>query len=215
MGAFCVNVHIRTDNQKALVRELQMLPIGGCWVMPANGKWAAICEERASSQDSEWICDLSGKLSERLQTSAIAFLIHDSDIFCYWLFDRGELLDEFNSCPDYFEAIDDAERQRSQGRPEILLRFCPPGRKQQDLEHVLREKPVFAEEQAAALAELFGIDVDRVYLDFQYIGEDQTPEELGAVFVGDDRPAGEKPRGGGRLSLFQPDDEDDVDEEDR
>lgn len=208
MGAFCVNVHIRTDDQNALVRELQALPIGGCWVLPEKGKWATVCEERASSQDSEWICELSGRLSERLRTAAIAFLIHDSDIFCYWLFDRGELLDHFNSFPDYFEPVDDAERQQSRGRPEVLLRFCPPGRKEQEVESALREKSVFAEEQAAELARVLGIDSERVYLDFQYIGEDQTPEELGAVFVGDEPPAGEKPWGGRRFSIFQPDDED-------
>ena len=102
VGAFLVNVHVRTDDHEKLADGLRALPIGGCWVAPSANGWATVLEERASTQDDQWIRKLAAAASREAQAATIAFLVHDSDIFCYWLFDRGELLDEFNSCPEYF-----------------------------------------------------------------------------------------------------------------
>lgn len=223
MGSFVVNLHVRTKDHDALVREVADLRLGQCYVAPPKKGWASLYEDRLSSQDDAWIRQLGSELSGRLQSPAIAFLVHDSDFVCYWLFDKGELQDEFNSCPDYFGddfgGSGDVETLR--GRPDVLLRYCRRGVKLTDVESVLEQEPIFAEGQLEELARLLGIDIERAMADFRYLGQDIDPDEIGAVFTGtdgdnDDAPAdappfGRSPRAGG-LSVFGAEDDEALDE---
>ena len=107
MGLFCVNLHFRTSDDNAVSAALKQRGVSRCQVVPAANGWTSLYEEQASQQDDERIRDLARGLSDDLHVAAIAFLVHDSDVACYWLFDNGQLLDEYNSYPDYFDA--DAE----------------------------------------------------------------------------------------------------------
>ena len=122
MGLFCANLHFRTTDDKALSASLNRRGVTRYRVVPAKGEWTSLYEERASQQDDGRVRDLAGGLSEDLHVAAIAFLVHDSDVACYWLFDGGRLLDEYNSCPDYFEtAAMGAERKTiAHLQPETL-----------------------------------------------------------------------------------------------
>src|SRR6185436_11994097 len=153
MGAFLVNVHVRNEDHGSLMEALRELPVDRGWITPAKNGWASVYEERASTQDDAWIRELGGSLSGKLDARTVAFLVHDSDFLCYWLFDRGELVDEFNSCPDYFDD-DGGDRSVSTavGRPDLLLPFCRPGTRLRDIERILAQDPTFAESQLEELA---------------------------------------------------------------
>jgi hypothetical protein len=60
----------------------------------------------------------------RLQRPVVAFIVHDSDIFLYWLCDGGKELDRYNSAPGYFT---DKETPPEGGNPETLAVYCRPG----------------------------------------------------------------------------------------
>src|SRR5438105_4902268 len=107
MGAFIVNLHVRAEEREGLVLAMRELAANRSWVTAPKDGWVSVYEERASTQDDDWIRELGAELSGRLDTTAAAFLVHDSDFLCYWLFERGDIVDEFNSCPDYFEDDDD------------------------------------------------------------------------------------------------------------
>src|SRR5579872_7298534 len=126
MGLFCVNLHFRSTDDKALAAALDRRGVQRYRVVPAKNGWTSLYEERTSQQDERWIRDLAGKLSHDLHVAAVAFLVHDSDIACYWLFDDGRLLDEYNSCPDYFDAGGRGSGP-SGGQTDILIRYCQPG----------------------------------------------------------------------------------------
>src|SRR5829696_2694227 len=111
MGLFCANLHFRTEDDRALSAALERRGVARYRLLPAGNGWTSLYEERASRQDDDWIRDLGGGLSQDLQVAAIAFLVHDSDVACYWLFDGGRLVDEYNSCSDYFD--DDADPDES------------------------------------------------------------------------------------------------------
>src|SRR5262245_44835179 len=134
MGLFCVNLHFRTTDEQGLSAALKNQGVANYHVLPAKNGWVTLYEERASMQDDEWLQELASGLSQELQVPAIAFLVHDSDVACYWLFDDGQLLDQFNSCPDYF---DDGALGRGQsqlgGQPDVLLRYCRSGVTEDDL----------------------------------------------------------------------------------
>ena len=61
-------------------------------------------------------------------------------MFVYYLFDNGDLLDEYNSTPPpNHDAADADQKNRFQGRPEILMNYSArPGTNRGDIEIALR-----------------------------------------------------------------------------
>ncbi len=172
MGLFCVNMHFRTTDDKAVSDALKKRNITQFHLMPAKGGWTSLYEERASQQDDDRIRAVTAGLSKDLNIPAIAFLVHDSDIACYWLFENGQLVDEFNSCPDYFdENADEESTGETGGRPDVLVRYCKPGVREDALAGILAEKTVFAESVIEQLAEMIGIESSRALADYRDMSE--------------------------------------------
>jgi hypothetical protein len=188
MGLFCVNLHFQTNDDQALRAALNRRNIARFCVIPAHGGWTTLYEEQASGQDDGRIGELAGGLSRDLHTAAIAFLVHDSDIASYWLFDNGQLLDEFNSCPDYFDMAGPGEQQSSPsgGRTDLLIRFCRPGVREEELAAILRERTVFADDVIQRLADALGIEPERALADYRDIAEGDGPDGMEGVDDGDD-----------------------------
>jgi hypothetical protein len=194
MGAFIANFHVRHEDSQAVRRAALASGAAKARVAgPSNG-WVSLYDERASTQDEEWIARLAGELSSRLQTASVAFMVHDSDIARYWLSDQGQLRDEYSSVPDYFEDVSAAEKRRLRGRADVFLRYCRPGATAQQIEAVLRDEVVFAEDTVRKLAEFLGIDPDRAIEDFNhpegggggvklrpFPGDDDDPEDCGVA----------------------------------
>jgi hypothetical protein len=177
MALFCVNLHFRTMDDKAVSASLDRLGVTRYRIIPAKNGWTSLYEERASDQDDARIRDLADGLSEDLDVAAIAFMVHDSDVACYWLFDNGQLLDEYNSCPDYFD--DDASRDEPQrpsgGRPDILVRYCRSGVQQDELAAILATETLFAENLIERIAEALGIDRGRALTDYRDVADGDGP----------------------------------------
>jgi hypothetical protein len=168
MGLFCVNFHFRTSDDKALTAALKRRGVTRSIVLPAKGEWSSLYEAEASHQDDGRIRELAGGLSAVLHTAVVAFMVHDSDIACYWLFEDGKLIDDFNSCPNYFEDDDSEEDSpRSGGKPDALLRYCRAGITQEALAAILSEQSVFAESIIEHLADALGIDGERALSDYR------------------------------------------------
>src|SRR5262245_8979924 len=105
MGAFIANLHVRSEDDEAVRRAMSDIGVRQFRLAAPRQGWTSIFEERASTQDEDWIASLAEQLSSRLRTACVAFLVHDSDIARYWLSDQGKLLDEYNSIPDYFDEV--------------------------------------------------------------------------------------------------------------
>ena len=163
-----------------------------CRVLPAKNGWVSLYDERASQQDDERIRDLAKNLSKDLKTPAIAFMVHDSDIACYWLYESGKLLDEYNSSPDYFDDDGGEGAPPTGGQTDVLVRFCRPGVTEDQLAEILHDDPTFAESIVERLADALGIDPGRALADYRDGGdgpdEDGDDEEEGGFGGG--------PRGG-------------------
>jgi hypothetical protein len=175
--------------------------ISKCRCLPPRDGWATLYEELASEQNDTRIQSLTADLSKDLQVPAIAFMVHDSDIACYWLFENGRLLDQFNSCPDYFDdAMDDEPTGATGGRPEILLRFTRPGVEAAQLEAILSQKSLFAENVIEQLAETLGIAPERAVGDFRngFMDGGEDEDDTGA---GDDDGGGPSPTSGALAAL--------------
>jgi len=189
MGLFCASFHFRTGDHAALSAAAAKRKFADCRVLAAKNGWASLYEERASQQDDERIRDIAKTLSKDLKSPAIAFMVHDSDIACYWLYDGGKLLDEFNSCPDYFDDDGDGETPASGGKTDVLIRFCRPGVTEEQLAEILHDDATFAESIVEKLADALGIDPGRALADYRDGGDGPDDE-------GDNEEGGDSPRGG-------------------
>jgi hypothetical protein len=183
MGLFCVNFHFRTTDDRALSEALDRRGVTRYRVVPAKSGWTSLYEEQASEQNDGRIRDLAGGLSEDLHVPAIAFLVHDSDIACYWLFDKGQLLDEYNSDPGYFDSDADGPPSPTGGRTDVLLRYCRPGVRQDELAAILAEDTVrattFADDLIRRLAKALGIDRNLAIADYRDVPGDNGPGGMG------------------------------------
>src|SRR5262245_41149994 len=99
MGAFFDTVYVRgTDRQTlleglgALAGELRCC----CLLAPEIRGWTAIYSSR--EQDDS----IAHAIQKRLKCEVLYTLLHDSDIFGYDFYRDGELVDQYNSRPDYF-----------------------------------------------------------------------------------------------------------------
>jgi hypothetical protein len=167
MGLFCVNMHFRSTDEKALTAAVNRRGVKHFRVLPAKGGWTTLYEERASEQDDGRIRDLAGGLSRDLSAAAIAFLVHDSDIACYWLYENGQLLDEYNSCPNYWD--DDATEKGTPtgGTTDVLVRYCRQGVTHDELADILGQDTLYAENVIEQLADALGIDQTRALADYR------------------------------------------------
>ncbi len=175
MGLFCVNLHLRTTDEGALSAALKRRRVSRSRIVPAKGGWISVYEARASEQDDGWIRELAGGLSKELDVAAIAFMVHDSDIACYWLFDKGELLDEYNSDPDYFDEDGDGPPSPAGGRADVMVRYCRKGVQQKELAAILAGDNLFAERVIEQLAYRLGIDRERALADYRNVADGEMP----------------------------------------
>jgi ankyrin repeat protein len=185
MGYFAVNVNVRSRDRSAVEQAVRELRVEAAWVTGSENGWITVYEQRASAQDDAWIREVTERLSAALQVPAIGFLVHDSDVVCYWLCDEGKLVDHFNSHPDYFEFNDPGPRT---GRADVLVKYCADGIQLTDVQPILgnRDEP-FAENTLARLAKLLDIGRPRALADFKDLGC-VDPAPFDATFVGTKKP---------------------------
>jgi hypothetical protein len=60
------------------------------------------------------------EIAKRLSHEIFHLIVHDDDIFAYFFFRKGQLVDQYDSCPDYFRKVSPEEKLRWQGRPELF-----------------------------------------------------------------------------------------------
>lgn len=180
MGASFTNVHVRNATKESICIGLPRLTKDGGHVSAEKNGWVTVYLEASEDQVDE-VGRIAAGLSKMLKTDVIGFLVYDSDIAAYWLYRSGELIDEFNSAPNYFEGKEFGESDAGPGgNPDVLLPLCVRGATRAQLEQVLHPPdgyPIMAEEIVGELSKLLGIDDARSNLGFTYF-EQQGKEIL-------------------------------------
>jgi hypothetical protein len=64
-------------------------------------------------------------LSQQFKKPVFSFHIHDGDLWMYSLYEHGEIVDQFNPVPDYWQELDDEERRSWQGKANEVARRVP------------------------------------------------------------------------------------------
>ena len=176
MGSFLTNYQVRSDDAAAVRDAVIPLVQSRAYVSPPKNGWVTIYDEKSDEQNDAVLRKMAMRLSQTLKTSVFAFLVHDSDILAYWLYRGGDLIDEFDSDPEYFgKRVNEATRARVRGNTDALLPLCVSGTTREQIDAVLHDPdggPVFAEELLTELATLLGIDEARVGVGFRYFNDE-------------------------------------------
>lgn len=101
MGGHYGTIHVRTEDRDAVrssVEDLVSDRARRYLIAPAINGWVTIFPEN-NGQDSAVSKALATKLPDK---TIIHCVVHDDDVFAYWLFEGGQTVDTYNSCPNYF-----------------------------------------------------------------------------------------------------------------
>ena len=66
---------------------------------------------------------LAKAMSKESGKTVLLLYIYDGDYWGYWLCDNGEMSDQFNPMPDYFEEVSEEVIQESKGNAQIIAEY--------------------------------------------------------------------------------------------
>jgi hypothetical protein len=194
-----VNYQVRSNDAVAVATAVRELILGRAYVSPAKAGWVSVYDEKSETQDAHEIGWLGIELSARLNTAVIAFLVSESTLFVYYLFNDGDLVDEYHSTapPSNVQAGADEQfadqKFRFMGRPDELLKLCAPGTQRRDIEQALLRNDslmeggfaasLHPEERLHPLATALQIDDLRIMLGFADVDRLKTGIADGDSFV--------------------------------
>lgn len=182
MGNFYTNITLLGPDQDSVADYLTQHN-RRAYVSPTVNRCTVVYDELCESQDTDVLEELASDLSKRFGCPALAVLNHDDDILWYKLFESGQLTDEYDSSPDYF----DDEAESSMPRGGDAQKLCGLFKSEQDVaevERILRangpDAYLFAFERHEDLAKALGIPTFSVGCGYNYIEQDELP--LGLEF---------------------------------
>src|SRR4051794_17337375 len=106
------------------------------FVGPAEGGWVPLFP----SSDLPEQLAMAQLLSERTHRPTLVLNLHNGDVFYYWLFEEGKLLDQYDSNPGYFDEPRSVEELSAvRGHPKQLASILPPGVAPEDVEAILTQ----------------------------------------------------------------------------
>src|SRR5262249_14981136 len=139
-----------------VVEEMARALNGRLLVGPELNGWIGLYPNDSLSGEG-----FAAEVSKKLETSVLALMVHDSDIFIYNFYQQGQVIDEYSSSPDYFEEVSQAERERLRGKPEVFQHLSSPAETVAELRSLLSSKDdeefLFAENRLEKFADLLSI----------------------------------------------------------
>ena len=184
MGNFYTNYTLRGPGQQEVARAFAGRK---AVVTPKHSGCVVAFDEKSDEQDQEVIAEFASGLSRRFQCVVWTVLNHDDDILWYQLYENGDITDEYNSAPNYFDAI--AEPSAPSGGDAQLLCTAFSATDAFKVEAILRKSSfedggyVFEFERHADLVRALGLPefaVGTAYASFECeeYPEGLAPEDL-------------------------------------
>lgn len=134
MGSSYTNIQVNCDDQNSVKKALAQISHLPAYVSKQKNGWVSAFPSETEDQSDETMRRICGQLSGALKTGVIGITVHDSDIFLYALAENGQVVDEYNSCPGYFDGNDDTP---SGGNVQKLLPYCKTGTTEEALKKLL------------------------------------------------------------------------------
>jgi hypothetical protein len=131
-------------------------------VGPALDGWVSILP----SADLPEQLATAQRISEELHAPVVVLNLHNGDVFYYWVFRNGDLVDQYDSNPDYFgEPRSPQELEAVRGHPARWAELLPAGSDPRDVEAILTQT-FAADEQKQPDADQLVLWGDEQFYDF-------------------------------------------------
>ena len=172
MGAFYGSIHIKAD-EVAPVREALDDIAKRKWkflVSPVMDGWIAVYPN-VNGQDER----VSKALAKKLDWPILHVAVHDDDVFYYWYYRGGKLIDRFSSCPEYFGQISARMKSLLHGKPERvadILQHSNDLNRLTALVEEMRTEPLYVSDRPEQFAKLFGLS--NFSTAYEYLMADET-----------------------------------------
>jgi hypothetical protein len=208
MGEFFVNFQIRSGDAQEVAAVAAGAVRGLAYISPEAGRWVSLYDRTAESQDVYEIDRVATEISGALGTIVLVFLVADTTMLVYYVFDSGGLIDEYHSTlPAFPDGPEIGEHPRFGGRPEVLIPLCRPGVLRVDIDSALEKSEIShdagfgstvpATDRILLLANALGIDVARATIGYDGLHAMlRTLPDAAAYFQVDGR---RQRRSGGRV----------------
>jgi hypothetical protein len=176
MGAFYGAVYIRTeerDQVREILEEIAGKKKTRFLLAPPFQGWTGVYPD-TSGQDE----NVAKAIARRTPADVLQVIVHDDDVFCYFYYRAGRLVDQYNSRPDYFESVDEEAREELRGRPDLLRDLLPDAESVAALEAILREagEQLFASQSLEQFAQLLHLPNSLTCYDYLMEGETEGIE---------------------------------------
>jgi hypothetical protein len=160
------SVHVQTDDLDAVVRAVrQFVPrlpgrSQGSVVAPPRDGWTAVYDELCD-REPEMLRRLARELSDRMGAVVVALGLENGEVVRYVALERGRILDEYLSIPEYYGPVPPGDAIALGANPRVMARLTGA-----DPEHIRPAAPTAASpdelppapDLLAGIAEVFGIE---------------------------------------------------------
>ena len=122
------SIHVQTDDVDAVVRAVgQFVPrlpgrSAGSVVLPPEEGWTSIYDELCD-REPEMLRRLSRELSDRMGAFVIALGAEEARVVRYIAFERGRVVDEYLSVPEYYGPLPPGEVIALGANPRLMSRM--------------------------------------------------------------------------------------------
>lgn len=99
-----------------------------CYLLsPRQGNWTTLIQPFADRDDTPFLADVANRLSQQLQTHALALLLHEGDVLFYNLDYRGTPRDGYCSNPQHLadHRLNDKEVLNQRHQPKAFTPLLP------------------------------------------------------------------------------------------
>jgi hypothetical protein len=122
------SVHVQTDDLDGVVRAVRQfvprLPGGsrGSVVAPPRNGWIAVYDE-LTDRNPEMLRRLARELSDRMGAVVLHLGVEEGQVVRFVLFERGRLMDEYLSVPEYYGEVPPGDVISLAANPTVVARL--------------------------------------------------------------------------------------------
>lgn len=176
MGNFYTNYTVYGQSQQAVIAALKGRT---AYVTPVQHGCVVVFDEESEGQNEVVVTALADHLSGFLMCPVLALINHDDDILWYQLLVNGEVIDEYDSCPEYFDETAEPSDPVGGDAQKVCRAF--ESSNVAEVERVLRVSSLdddgyaFEIERHTDLVKALGIAAYGVGMGFSYIEAGELP----------------------------------------
>jgi hypothetical protein len=197
MGSFFESIHLKTTEITEVIRLMSNIYSDKVLlndddsnvnfiISPAINGWINIYH--SGDCQSEKVSEV---IAQKYSGLMIHFIVHDSDVFYYMIYNNGELIDQYNSWPDYFDGAmghvfgytTEEDKKMLKGKPEVFIDLVKGTNPIEEINQILnapKERIFDGNCKLRKLADILGIkyaDLSYKYI-LSFFEEDSIKYEL-------------------------------------